>query len=168
MTGHATKCPWQFPNWGFPGFSSVVRQMPGNLLHCPWIPLIPLSPFSLSLQRLTDETDVTNPGQMAYQDGNPWLWPKTVGVTTASGHHRLCQAIIIIIKRVVCHRVDWLALSQGTITHQVDLHVLQTPIFPAIQEMFGDEVFYLQQDVFHCTTIEMSGYTWMTLYLDDG
>ena len=39
MTGHATKWPWRFPNWGFPGFSSVVMQISGNLLHCPQFPL---------------------------------------------------------------------------------------------------------------------------------
>ena len=71
--------PRRFPNLGFPVFSSVVRQMPGNLLHCPRFPLIPLSPSSFSLQRLTDETEVTNPGQMAYQAGNLWLRPKPVG-----------------------------------------------------------------------------------------
>ena len=38
MTCHATKCPRRFPNWGSPGFSSVVRQMPVNLLHCPRCP----------------------------------------------------------------------------------------------------------------------------------
>ena len=38
MTGYATKCAQRFPNWGFPGFSSGVRQMPGNLLHCPRCP----------------------------------------------------------------------------------------------------------------------------------
>ena len=39
-------------------------------------PPIPSSPSSSSLQRLTNETDVTDPGQMAYQAGNPWLQPK--------------------------------------------------------------------------------------------
>ena len=38
MTSRATKCHGRFPNWGFPGFSSIIRQMPGNLLHCPQFP----------------------------------------------------------------------------------------------------------------------------------
>ena len=41
--------------------------------------LIPSSPSSFSSQRLTDETDVADPGQMAYQAGNLWLRPKLVG-----------------------------------------------------------------------------------------
>ena len=32
----------RFRNWGFPGFSLVVRQMPGNLLHCSQCPFPPL------------------------------------------------------------------------------------------------------------------------------
>ena len=34
---------------------------------------------SSSLQRLTEETNVPDPGQMAYQARNPWLWPKLIG-----------------------------------------------------------------------------------------
>ena len=41
-------------------------------------PVSPSSPLSSSLQRLTDETDVNDPGQMAYQAGNPWLRLKLV------------------------------------------------------------------------------------------
>ena len=78
ITGHATKCHRRFPKV-YTWFSSVVRQKPGNLLHCPQYPPIPSSPSSFSLLGLTDETDVTDPGQMAYQAGNPWLRPKRVG-----------------------------------------------------------------------------------------
>ena len=35
---------------------------------------------------------------------------------------------------------------EGTVTGQVYLDMLQTSIFPAIRELFGDERFYLQQD----------------------
>ena len=41
-------------------------------------------------QRLTDETDVTDPGQMAYQAGNSWLRPKPVGSLRS---HRATQAL---------------------------------------------------------------------------
>jgi hypothetical protein len=50
---------------------------------------------------------------------------------------------------------------ESTVTGQVYLDMFQTSIFAVIRELFGDERFYL-------TTIEMSGRTWMTLYLDDG
>jgi hypothetical protein len=45
--------------------------------------------------------------------------------------------------------------------------MLQTSIFPAIRELFGDERFTYNKMVLHLTTIEMSGRTSMTLYLDD-
>ena len=47
---------------------------------------------SSSLHRLTDKRDVTDPGQMAYQAGNPWLRPKPVGVAADSGRRRLYRA----------------------------------------------------------------------------
>ena len=54
MTGHATKCPL-----GFPGFSSVVRQMPGNLLHHPWC--LPHSIITLIIfPSATDQRDTCN------------------------------------------------------------------------------------------------------------
>ena len=84
VTGHTTKCPQRFPNWGFLGFSSVIRQMPGNLLHCPRCPPYSIITPSFSLQQLIDKTDVTDLGQMAYKAGNPWLWPKLVW-----SHHSL-------------------------------------------------------------------------------
>ena len=45
----------------------------------PGVQPIPSSPSLFSLQRLTDETVITDPGKMAYQAGNPWLRPKPVG-----------------------------------------------------------------------------------------
>ena len=92
MTGHATKCPRRFLNWDFPGFSSVVRQMPGNLLHSPQRPPNPLSLSWFSLQRLTEETDVIDQGQMTYQAMNPWLRTKPVGSRRSLRHRRLYQA----------------------------------------------------------------------------
>jgi hypothetical protein len=41
------------PSWGIPGFSSAVRQIPGDL--CTALGIIPLSPLPLA----TDVTDVT-------------------------------------------------------------------------------------------------------------
>ena len=51
--------PDGFPNWGFLGFSSVVRQMPGNLLHCTQCP--PHSIFSLIIfPSATESRDTRN------------------------------------------------------------------------------------------------------------
>ena len=68
-------CPRRFPNWDFPEFSSVVTQMPGNLLHSPRCPIITLIILSSSI----DQRDRRDPRQMAYQAVNPWLRPKPVG-----------------------------------------------------------------------------------------
>ena len=35
---------------------------------------------------------------------------------------------------------------EGTVTSALYLNMLQTSILPAIQELYGDESFYLQQD----------------------
>ena len=61
MTGHSTDCP------------GVFLSRKANV-HCLWCS----HPSSCFLHQLTDETDVTDPGQMAYQAGNPWLRPKPV------------------------------------------------------------------------------------------
>ena len=53
------------------------------------VALLPVSsPFCLHPQRVTDETDVTDLGQMVYQAGNLWLCPKPVRVPAASGRCR--------------------------------------------------------------------------------
>ena len=86
--------PLRFPNWGFPRFSSVVRQMPGNLLHCPRCTphsVITLIIFLSATDRLDRLTDL---GQMAYHAGNPSLQPKPVRVAAASGRRRLYWADI--------------------------------------------------------------------------
>ena len=56
------------PSWGFLGFSSTVKQMPGDL--CTASKIISLSPLSLA----TDETDVTF--------GASGLW---IGTRTGAG-----------------------------------------------------------------------------------
>ena len=55
---------------------------------------MPSTPSLFSHQRLNDETDLTDPGQLAYKAGNPWLWPKLVGVAAAFGRRRLYRADI--------------------------------------------------------------------------
>ena len=76
--------------------------MPGNLCTVPGVPPTPLSQLSSSLHRLTDETDITVPGQMACQTLNPWLRPKpgsirqTTTTTTSVG----CRGTSVVAERL--------------------------------------------------------------------
>ena len=111
---------------GFLGFSSVVRQMPGNLLHCPWCPRppIPSSTSSFSLHWLTDETGITDLGQMAYQAGKLWLWSKPVG-----SHCRLYRKTMqLSMATTICFRRSSRSLTGGAenltfhITSKEEIH----------------------------------------------
>ena len=74
MTRHATKYPYGFLTEVFLSRKANARKS----FALPLVSPIPSWPSLSSLQRLTDETDVTDPVQMAYQAGNPWLRPKLV------------------------------------------------------------------------------------------